>query len=236
MSCSKFGDAFKPRKRIHSDSLGNGLLNQQKKLCKSTGLPVVSNKKPAVVSIEDTARDIHCLSQCCAFGGQKGNCILKNFTEADDKGLMKLDHNAAVDFVVNCRQKLVYKNAAKKSDYIRELFRSCISEVLDLRSGGVKFVMDYRIGDVKVCKKGFACAHGVSVGELERASENCKRTDLGRVCSEGKIRKWGDGTVHPYSYNQVEAIFSNNLGGAIVGTIFLYVRIFISFDSVVFLR
>ena len=56
--------------------------------------------------------------------------------------------------------------------------------------------MDYRIGDVIVCKKGVACAYGVSVGELERAFKSCKRTDLGRVYSEGKIRKWGDGTVH----------------------------------------
>jgi hypothetical protein len=203
-------------KRTYSTSLGNkNLLSQQKKQCVIAGKPIVCNKAAPVVSDVDVIDDVFELSNCCAFGGRH-NCIRKHFMQADKDGRTAVDSNAAVEFVKECRKRLLYKNEEKKRDYVRELFRSCISEEVLCSNGGKKFVMDYRIQDVSLCKKGFACCLGISVKHLERASYNCKEYELGRINMK-KVRKWTDATIQPFTYDQVESVMAANLRTTTVG-------------------
>lgn len=110
-----------------------------------------------------------------------------------------------------------YKSGEKKRDYVRELFRSCIKEeVLCSNGEKMKFVMDYRINGVNLCKKGFACCLGISVKLLEQVSSYCKEERTGRV-NMAKITKWTDATIQPFTYDQVESIMSANLHTATVG-------------------
>lgn len=227
MSLSKF------TKRTYTTSLGNkNLLNQQKKQCRVAGKPVVCHKVAPVVSDIDVIEDVFGLSYCCAFGG-RANCIRKHFIKADEGGLTLVDSNAAVEFVKDCRRRLVYKNEEKKRDYIRELFSSCIKEEVLCANGEKKFIMDYRIEGVNLCKKGFACCLGISVKQLERASHNCKKELFGRV-NMAKVRKWTDATIQPFTYDQVESIMSANLHTASVGKLLLFYNMFCIINNSVF--
>lgn len=203
------------KKRIYSNSVGNKhLLSAQKRQCNGQALQV-SSAPPKYVSEEDVAQDIFQLQNCCAYGGRFG-CIKRNFMTIGDKSGVNIDLNGAIELVMQCRQKIIRKNEEKKNAFIADLFRECISGVISLSDGKEKFSMKYEVDGHRLCKKGYACAYGISVHALERASDNFKIVEFGKV-NQQKIRKWADATIPPYTYDTMEAILLMNTSAACVG-------------------
>jgi DNA uptake protein ComE-like DNA-binding protein len=112
------------------------------------------------------------------------------------------------------------KNEKEKDLFIQEVFRNSIKGEHLLPDGTVKFNMEFILDNkVKVCRKSFAAAYGVSVKYLERCSSAFKKSDSKRVYTVNNFRTYRDDTLHNYNYAETEELIKLNLRTEYIGII-----------------
>ena len=155
---------------------------------------------------------INSLNNCCSSGGNLG-CWNMHFVGND--GRVKFDD--AVLLFNECQELTRNKNRFELDSFVQEKFRESIVSEKIQEDGTIQFNMAYYIRqNMKVCKKAYAMAFGITVYHLERCSAALKESTSRRV-NAITVREYSDSHIHSYNYLETENLFKANLPEDIVG-------------------
>jgi len=196
----------------YTNSRGNShkLPQQQSEKARKNELKSLQYCVPIAISDSEALNEINSLSGCCKVSGATG-CWIKSFTK-----VAITDFNTAVKVFKDCRELTRLKNKAELDSFVQEKFRESVIKENQHQDGSIVFEMDYKINNMKMCKKAFAKAYGLSVKHLERCSAALKESSERRVHLIS-TREYQDDHIHDYTYKETENLFKVNLGAGFAG-------------------
>jgi hypothetical protein len=205
------------KKRNYVTTRGNSCkFPQQVKKMSKLNATALYEVKPELTEME-ISLELCKLRHCCPVGGDLG-CIQNHF---HDTSGVDTCFSESIKFFKQMRNHTRLKNDCEKDAFIQEIFRSSIKREQILADGSVKFIMEFQLDKIKVCRKAFAAAYGISIKELERCSTALKSSDTRRVSAFNNFRSFRDDTIHDYKYTETEEVFKLNLRSECIGNILI---------------
>ena len=166
-----------------------------------------------------------CAKPCCSSAYGKLNCFLLSFI---DEKSMKVDENAASNFLLEVRNRRALKT---ESEYNRYVVTTVVNTIIsDTNSTNRRLDHCWAVEacgrELLLCRKEWAWVIGISINATKRVVKEWRIHKPGEEVNIDKSYVFSDRTYHALSYEEATDVFQQN--GLPVGNrlIFIYFLIY----------